>query len=98
MQTLAIPREHLKMLEMFHMAEEKSITTLLAGHFRLSSSQCPNSEEENDMSIVPYASGVGSLMYNMVCTRPDSAHAVSIISMFMSNPSKQYCYDIDKGL
>jgi hypothetical protein len=38
--------------------------------------QCPKThEEEEDMSCVPYASAVGSLMYAMVCTRPDIAHA-----------------------
>jgi hypothetical protein len=32
--------------------------------------QCPKThEEEEDMSHVPYASAVGSLMYAMVCTR-----------------------------
>jgi hypothetical protein len=32
------------------------------------------------MSHVPYASAVGSLMYAMVCTRPDIAHAVGVLS------------------
>jgi hypothetical protein len=39
--------------------------------------QCPKTrEEEEDMSHVPYAIVVGSLMYAMVCTRPDIAHTV----------------------
>ena len=38
---------------------------------------------------LPYASAVGSLMYAMVCTRPDIAHAVRILSKFMSNPGKE---------
>jgi len=73
------------------MTEVKSITTLLAGHFTLSSSQCPNSQEEEDeMSLVPYAIAGGSLMYAIVCNRPDLAYAVSIISWFLSNPGKQH--------
>uniref|UniRef100_A0A3Q7HML1 Retrovirus-related Pol polyprotein from transposon TNT 1-94 n=1 Tax=Solanum lycopersicum TaxID=4081 RepID=A0A3Q7HML1_SOLLC len=32
------------------------------------------------MALVPYASVVGSLMYAMVCTRPDIAHAVGVVS------------------
>ena len=32
------------------------------------------------MSRVPYASAVGSLMYAMVCTRPDIANAVGVLS------------------
>ena len=42
------------------------------------------------MSRVPYASAVGSLMYAMVCTRPDIAHAVGLLSRFMSNPGKEH--------
>ena len=42
------------------------------------------------MSRVPYASAVGSLMYGMVYTRPDIAHAVGVLSRFMSNPGKEH--------
>ena len=42
------------------------------------------------MSRVPYVSAVGSLMYAMVCTRPDLAYAVNTISQFMSNSEKQH--------
>uniref|UniRef100_A0A3Q7HPF2 Reverse transcriptase Ty1/copia-type domain-containing protein n=1 Tax=Solanum lycopersicum TaxID=4081 RepID=A0A3Q7HPF2_SOLLC len=49
------------------------------------------SEEEKEyMSRVPYASAVGSLMYAMVCTRPDLAHAVSVVSRFMGQPGKEH--------
>ena len=40
------------------------------------------------MSRVPYASAVGSLMYAMVCTRPDIAQAVGVLSRFMANPGR----------
>ena len=33
----------------------------------------------------PYASAVGSLMYAMLCTRPDICYAVGIISRYQSN-------------
>jgi hypothetical protein len=36
------------------------------------------------MSHVPYASAVGNLMYEMVCTRPDIAHAVGVLIRYMS--------------
>jgi hypothetical protein len=42
------------------------------------------------MSKVPYASAVGSLMYAMVCTRPDIAHAVGVVSRYMNNPGKEH--------
>ena len=42
------------------------------------------------MSNVPYSSVVGSLMYAMVCTRPDLSHAVSVVSRYMHNPGKDH--------
>lgn len=42
------------------------------------------------MTRVPYASAVGSLMYAMVCTRPDIAQAVSVVSRYMSQPGKEH--------
>lgn len=42
------------------------------------------------MSRVPYSSAVGSLMYAMVCTRPDLAYAVSVVSRFMGQPGKEH--------
>ena len=38
------------------------------------------------MKRVPYASTVGSLMYAMICTRPDFFYVVGIISRYQSNP------------
>jgi hypothetical protein len=42
------------------------------------------------MSRVPYSSTIGSLMYVMVCTRPDIAHAVGVVSRYMNNPGKEH--------
>jgi hypothetical protein len=47
-------------------------------------------EEEDDMSRVPYASAVGSLMYAMVCTRLDISHVVGVLSRYMSKPGKEH--------
>ena len=58
---------------------------------KLSAEQCPKTqEEEEDMSRGPYASAVGSLMYIMVYTRPDIAHATGLLSRFMSNLGKEH--------
>ncbi|GJV32620.1 putative RNA-directed DNA polymerase [Tanacetum coccineum] len=52
---------------------------------------CPSSKKNIEkMDRVPYASAVGSLMYAMVCTRPDLAHAVGVVSRFLSNPGKKH--------
>ena len=46
------------------------------------------------MSHVPYSSVVGSIMYAMVCTRPDISHAVSVVSRYMSNPGKEHWHAV----
>ena len=42
------------------------------------------SEEMAEMAKVPYASTIGSLMYAILCTRPDIACVVSVTSRFQS--------------
>ncbi|KAH9291902.1 hypothetical protein KI387_042909 [Taxus chinensis] len=76
-------------LQRFQMHESKPVSIPFPVGQNLSSEQCPKTEEEiEDMSQVPYASAVGSLMYAMVCTRLDIAHAVGVVRRFMSNPWK----------
>jgi hypothetical protein len=42
------------------------------------------------MACVPYASVVGSLMYVMVYTQPNIAHAVGELSRYMLKPGKEH--------
>jgi hypothetical protein len=75
-------REYIaKVLRRFNMENAKQVSTPLAGHFKnLSKLYYPKTEEEHKrMENVPYASAVGSLMYAMVCTRPDISHAVGVV-------------------
>jgi hypothetical protein len=46
------------------------------------------------MSRVPYSSTIGSLMYAMVCTRPDIAHAVGVVSRYMNNLGKEHWEEV----
>ena len=80
-----------KVLSRFNMSDAKLINTHLATKFKLSREQSPATEKVRDhMAKVPYASAIGSLMYAMVCTRLDIAHAVGVMSRYMSNPGKQH--------
>src|SRR4030067_3506569 len=80
-----------KVVERFRMSNSKVVSTPLGHHTKLSIKQCPQSEDEKKvMESTPYASGVGSIMYGMVCSRPDLAYAVSIVSRFMANPGIVY--------
>jgi hypothetical protein len=42
------------------------------------------------MSHVMYASAVGSFMYAMVYTRLDIAHAIGVLSRYMSKLGKEH--------
>ncbi|KAE8713996.1 hypothetical protein F3Y22_tig00110202pilonHSYRG00134 [Hibiscus syriacus] len=80
-----------KILSRFSMQDCKPISTPLPINFKLSSSMSPSSEEEMmEMSRVPYASAVGSLMFAMICTRPNIAQAVGVVSRYMTNPGKEH--------
>ena len=51
----------------------------------------PETQEEIDyMSKILYSSVVGSLMYAMLCTRPDISHAVGVVRRYMNNPGKEH--------
>jgi hypothetical protein len=76
-----------KVLRRFDMHNAKPVSTLLAAHFKLSSALCLESDSEIEyMSRVSYSSTVYSLMYAMVCPRPNLSHALSVVSRFMANP------------
>jgi len=80
-----------KVLKGFNMQNAKPVSIPLDSHFKISKEMCPKTQEEMDyMSKVPYASAFGSLMYAMVCTRPDIAHVVGVVSKYMKNLGKEH--------
>ena len=64
---------------------------LQGAHFRLSKQEEPkeNAEVEH-MKKIPYSSVVGCIMYAMVCTRPNLACGIRVLSRFMLNPGKHH--------
>lgn len=80
-----------KILERFGMQDCKPIDTPVEKNASLSISMSPKTEEEKDkIARVPYASAIGSLMYAMMCTRPDICYVVSLVSRFQSNPGQTH--------
>eukprot|EP00253_Pinus_taeda_P004062 PITA_04062 len=66
--------------------DAKPVGTPLAAHFKLSTELCPSDDEEKeDMSKIPYALQLGSLMYAMVCTPLDIAFSMGVVSTFLAN-------------
>ena len=76
-----------KVLAQFSMQDSKKGLLLTRHGIILSKEQCPKTpQEEEDMRRIPYASAVGSLMYAMLCKRPDICYAVGKVSRYQSNP------------
>ena len=77
-----------QVLSTFNMADCKLVTTPMGSQFKLKSLDEKEREiEAVHIEDIPYASAVGSLMYAMVGSRPDIAHAVGLVSQFMGNPA-----------
>ena len=69
------------------MQHSKPIDTPITKGEGFSRRMCPKTpQEEEYMKKVPYTSAVGSLMYAMMCTRPDICFVVGIVSQYQSNP------------
>ena len=76
-----------KMLKRYHMHDCKPMDTPVENNLSLSLDMCPKTlDKDEKMSKVHYSSTVGSLMYVMMCTRPNICHAVGLVSRFQSNP------------
>ena len=42
------------------------------------------------MKVIPYSSAIGSIMYAMLCTRPDVCLAISLAGGYQSNPRVEH--------
>ena len=57
----------------------------------LSKSMCPKTQDEmTHMSMIPHASVTGSIMYTMLCTRPNVSYALSVTSRYQSDPGEDH--------
>jgi hypothetical protein len=76
-----------KVLKRIKMENAKKGFLPMSHGVTLSRNQCPKIVDERvQMSGVPYASAVGSIMYAMICTRPDVSYALSVSSRYQSDP------------
>jgi hypothetical protein len=64
---------------------KKGFLPMLQGKI-LSKTQGPaTAEDREEMNKITYAYAIGSIMYAMLCTRPDVAHAISLTSRYQSD-------------
>ncbi|KAL2230649.1 UNVERIFIED_CONTAM: Retrovirus-related Pol polyprotein from transposon TNT 1-94, partial [Sesamum indicum] len=77
----------LTILKKFFMENAKPTSVPLVANFQLCKSQCPKTDSEiQKMDKILYSNVISSIMFLMVCTRPDVAYAISCLSRYMSNP------------
>ncbi|KAK8533071.1 hypothetical protein V6N12_076352 [Hibiscus sabdariffa] len=78
-----------KMLKRFSMEESKRGFLPMRHGISLSKEMCPSTPQERErISQIPYASAIGSIMYAMICTRPDLSYALSMTSRYQANPGE----------
>ena len=58
---------------------------------RMSKMDCPKDDKPvNSMKAEPYSSACGSMMYDMVGTRPNIAYAMGVVRRLMVKPGKPH--------
>ena len=73
------------------MENSKKGTLPFKHRIHLSKEQSPKTLEQKErMSRIPFTSVVGSLMYAMLCTRPNIYYAVGIVSRYQSDPGEEH--------
>ncbi|WVZ83989.1 hypothetical protein U9M48_031075, partial [Paspalum notatum var. saurae] len=74
-----------KMLKRFNMHDSKKGFLPMSPGTIMSKTQCPSTtDEQKRMSEILYGSAIRSIMYAMICTRPDVSFALSVTSRYQS--------------
>ena len=80
-----------QILARFIMQDSKKGFVLFRVGSSLSGNQRPKTPTEIErMRGISYASAVGSLMYAMLCTRPDIYFVVGMVSRYQSDPGEEH--------
>lgn len=80
-----------KVLKRFNMNDAKKGFLPMSHGITLSKTQSPStSDEQSRISAIMYASAVGSIMYAMLCTRPDVSYALSVRSRYQADPGESH--------
>jgi hypothetical protein len=80
-----------KILKRYSMENYKPENTSIAKGDKFSLDQCPKTElKKLEIHQISYASLIGSLMYDQVCTRPDIAYITGMLGRYLSNPDMNH--------
>ncbi|KAK8694419.1 hypothetical protein V6N13_071972 [Hibiscus sabdariffa] len=79
-----------KVLKRFSMEESKRGFLPIRHGISLSKEVCSSTPQERERMIqIPYALAIQSIMYAMICTRPDLLYALSMTSRYQANPVEE---------
>ena len=80
-----------KILARLNMVDSKKGFIPFRVGISLSGNQRPKTPADIErMRGIPYTFAVGSLMYAMLCTRPDICFAVGMVSRYQSDPGEEH--------
>jgi hypothetical protein len=80
-----------KILNWFKIYESKKGFLPMLHGTTLSKTQSPAIDKDRKaMNKIPYASAIDPIMYGMLCTRPDVAHAISLTSRYQFDLSLEH--------
>jgi hypothetical protein len=75
-----------KILNQLNMQDSKKGFLPILHAITRSKKQCPPEPNEQERMIaIPYALAIGSIIYAMICTRPDVSYALSARGRYQSN-------------
>ena len=77
------------MLKRFSMDRSKNGFIPMTHGITFSKSLCPQKHNERThMSLIPYASAIGSIIYSIICIRPDVSYTLSVTCRYKSDLSE----------
>ena len=84
-----------KVLDRFNITNSKKGFLPMSHSMSLSKKHCPMTLDELEkISKSPYASAIGSIMYAIICTRPDVLCALSMTSKYQLCPGNDHCITV----
>ena len=84
-----------KVLDRFNITNSKKGFLPMSHSMSLSKKHCPMTLDELEkISKSPYASAIGSIMYAIICTRPDVSCALSMTSKYQLCPGNDHCITV----
>lgn len=78
-------------LNKFKIQNYNIVKTSISKRIKLSNKMSPaNHKKLDEMKFISYGQAIGSIMYAMICTKPNLAYAISLVSIYQSKPTTEH--------